>query len=67
MDVSQVVPRHDITSSGLKALRELDAKNAELRARNEMRIEQFKLSMGKRWVLHTDNAPEKTAYKAVLS
>lgn len=61
------VPQHNLTAPQLQALRELDARNAELRDRNAKRLADFKEMMGTRWVLHPDNAPKKVAYRPVLS
>ena len=60
------VPRHNITSSELLALRSLDERNQELRARNEARILEVKAAMGSKWVLHPSNAPAKQANNRVL-
>jgi hypothetical protein len=57
----------EMTSDELIALREVDRKNFELRARNEARLAEFKAAMGSKFLLHSDNAPTKHAYKAVLS
>ena len=49
------------------ALRAIDAANAELRARNEARLFEFKESMGTKYLLHPDNAPKRQEYVHVLS
>lgn len=56
----------ELTSSEILALREVDAKNAELRARNKERLVAAKAALGTKYLLHPDNAPEKTEYRAVL-
>jgi hypothetical protein len=56
-----------MTSDEMAALREVDRANSELRARNEARLAEFKAAMGSKFLLHSDNAPVKHAYKAVLN
>jgi hypothetical protein len=58
--------RPELTSDEIFALREVDAKNADLRARNEARLAEVKAAMGSKFLLHSDNAPVKHEYKAVL-
>lgn len=57
---------HQLTSDELLALREVDAKNSELRARNEARLAEAKAAMGTKYILHPANSPSKNDYKAVL-
>jgi hypothetical protein len=50
----------------MKALRDVDKDTQELRERNEQRVKEIKERMGKKFVLHPDNAPRKNRYKKVL-
>ena len=56
-----------LVSDEMVALRAIDQRNAELRARNEMRLAELKQSMGEKYVLHPANAPQKNNYRAVLN
>ena len=56
-----------LISDEMLALRAIDQRNAELRARNEMRLAQVKLNMGEKYVLHPTNAPRKNNYRTVLN
>lgn len=56
-----------LVSDEMLALRAIDQRNADLRARNEMRLAQVKTNMGEKYVLHPANAPRKTNYRAVLN
>lgn len=48
------------------AMRAVDQATAELRARNAQRVAEMKAKMGRKFVLHPDNAPRKSKYKKVL-
>lgn len=56
-----------LVSDEILALRAIDQRNAELRARNEARLAAFKVSMGEKYVLHPANAPRKNNYRTVLN
>lgn len=56
-----------LISDEMLALRAIDQRNAELRARNEMRLAQVKINMGEKYVLHPANAPRKNNYRTVLN
>lgn len=58
---------HKLTSDEIFALRTIDQRNAELRARNAERLATAKAALGTKYVLHPDNAPKRQGYKAVLS
>ena len=59
-------PEFKLTSDEMDALQAIDAKNAELMARNKERLDAVKLAMGTKYVLHPANSPKKQEYKAVL-
>jgi hypothetical protein len=48
------------------ALRTLDAATTEIRERNAQRVAEMKERMGRKYVLHPDNAPKKSKYRKVL-
>lgn len=56
-----------LVSDEMLALRAIDQRNADLRARNEARLAVFKVSMGEKYVLHPANAPQKNNYRTVLN
>lgn len=62
----QAITSRPILANELLALRAIDAVNAELRARNEARIAEAKAALGKKYLLHPDNSPQKIAHRAVL-
>ena len=66
MDISTTSQTTMPTSSQLFALKKMDARNTDLRERNEARIKAFKESMGEKWVLHPANSPEKQVAQRVL-
>ena len=57
---------NQLTSDEILALRAIDERNAELRARNAERLALAKAALGTKYVLHPDNAPKRQEYKAVL-
>lgn len=65
MEMIAVHPR-PIVSEELTALKLIDDVNAELRARNEIRLAEVKAAMGTKYLLHPDNAPKKNAHHNVL-
>lgn len=62
----QEVKRRPILSSEFLALRALDDMNAELRARNEVRLAEAKIALGTKYLLHPANSPQRTEYRNVL-
>lgn len=58
---------HQMLSGEMLAFREIDSTNSELRARNQERADAMKISMGNRWVLHSDNSPPKQMDDRVLT
>lgn len=66
MPALNVTVAHYVKSDELVALEAIDAKNAELRARNAERLAAAKLAMGEKYVLHPAHSPKKNDYKAVL-
>lgn len=65
MEMKAIVQR-PIVSEELAALREIDVLNAELRARNELRLAEVKIAMGTKYLLHPANAPKRNAHHNVL-
>jgi hypothetical protein len=55
-----------LTSDQLDALKAIDARNAELRARNEQRLADMKAWLGTKYVLHPANSPKRQEYRTVL-
>lgn len=55
-----------MVSDEILAMRAMDEQNAELRERNQRRVEEAKLLMGKRWVLHPTNSPKRRKQHSVL-
>jgi hypothetical protein len=53
-------------STDFSNLKSVDQATAELRERNEARVAEIKKQMGRKFVLHPDNAPKKTRHKKVL-
>lgn len=47
-------------------LKNVDRETQELRERNEARVAAIKEQMGRKFVLHPDNAPRKLKHKKVL-
>lgn len=56
----------EFLSPEMKSLREIDNTMAELRERNQARADAMKAEMGRKWVLHPDNAPKKMSNDRVL-
>lgn len=52
-------------SNRLKTFMSIDTSNAELRARNEERLKAVKEAMGKKWLLHPDNAMTKDKFRKI--
>lgn len=67
MNLTPVTRSFSILSSQLEALRRVDEANTELRERNATRVSAMKISMGRKYLLHPDNAPVKTNYTPVLN
>lgn len=62
----QAVTSRPILADELLALRAIDAVNADLRARNEARVAEAKAALGKKYLLHPDNSPQKIVHRNVL-
>lgn len=52
-------------SSELKALRCVDQATLELRERNAQRVAAMKEEMGRKYLLHPDNAMTKNKFKKI--
>lgn len=52
-------------SNRLKTYMTIDAANVELRARNEERLKAAKEAMGKKWLLHPENAMSREKFRKI--
>lgn len=67
MELKPVIIQQSIISDCIAGLRAIDEANKELRERNERRVAAVKVRMGRKYLLHPDNAPKKQAYVTVLA
>lgn len=54
-----------MVSSSIEALQKIDEANKELRERNAQRLAEAKQAMGRKYLLHPENAMSREKYSAI--
>jgi hypothetical protein len=49
----------------MTALKAIDAVNTELRQRNDVRLAEAKLALGKKYLLHPENAMSREKFRKI--